>query len=220
LEICFGRIQYLGPCIKYINFMESIPLPGKCHLPWPLVPVQPIELRNWDGCRSHHEDVNVKVVNYTQLCIRTGLLRKLRFAITQNTMWTGSSSVWPSQGLWEAYVDSWCSFQFGDAYFDLWIHQFDTYTSSKVNSAPLLNPNITWWPHSMSALQDVHYFLVLITGPLLHMFMIVSKLANVSEGRNYGESYIYQVQTLFQAINPFQITNNPFPGVIFGQSFQ
>jgi len=40
----------------------------------------------------------------------------------------------------EAYVDLWCSCQIGDAYIDLSIHLFDTYTS-KVNAAPPLNPN-------------------------------------------------------------------------------
>ena len=42
----------------------------------------------------------------------------------------------------EAYVDLWCSCQIGDAYIDLSIHLFDTYTS-KVNAAPPLNPNPT-----------------------------------------------------------------------------
>jgi len=43
----------------------------------------------------------------------------------------------------EAYVDLWCSCQIGDAYIDLSIHLFDTYTRSKVNAAPPLNPNLT-----------------------------------------------------------------------------
>jgi hypothetical protein len=43
----------------------------------------------------------------------------------------------------EAYVDLWCSCQIGDAYIDLSIHLFDTYTKSKVNAAPPLNPNTT-----------------------------------------------------------------------------
>jgi hypothetical protein len=41
----------------------------------------------------------------------------------------------------EAYVDLWCSCQIGDAYIDLSIHLFDTYTRSRVNAAPPLNPN-------------------------------------------------------------------------------
>jgi len=43
----------------------------------------------------------------------------------------------------EAYVDLWCSCQIGDAYIDLSIHLFDTYTRSRVNAAPPLNPNTT-----------------------------------------------------------------------------
>jgi len=43
----------------------------------------------------------------------------------------------------EAYVDLWCSCQIGDAYIDLSNHLFDTYTRSKVNAAPPLNPNPT-----------------------------------------------------------------------------
>jgi hypothetical protein len=45
----------------------------------------------------------------------------------------------------EAYVDLWCSCQIGDAYIDLSIHLIDTYTRSKVNAAPPLNPNLM--PH-------------------------------------------------------------------------
>jgi hypothetical protein len=62
---------------------------------------------------------------------------------------------------------------------------------------------------------DLHHVLVLGTGPLFHAGKFVSKLAYVREARNYGKSFIYQVQTLFLAINIFQKTNNPFPGVIF-----
>jgi len=43
----------------------------------------------------------------------------------------------------EAYGDLWCSCQIGDAYIDLSIHLIDTYTRSKVNVAPPLNPNPT-----------------------------------------------------------------------------
>jgi hypothetical protein len=42
----------------------------------------------------------------------------------------------------EAYVDLWCSCQIGDAYIDLSIHLFDTYTEVKC-WAPPLNPNPT-----------------------------------------------------------------------------
>ena len=41
----------------------------------------------------------------------------------------------------EAYVDLWCSCQIGDAYIDLPIHLFDTYTY-KVNVAPPLNSKL------------------------------------------------------------------------------
>jgi len=57
--------------------------------------------------------------------------------------------------------------------------------------------------------------LVLSTGPLFHMGKFASKLGFVREGRNYGELFIYQVQTLFLAINILLQTNNPIPGVIF-----
>jgi hypothetical protein len=43
----------------------------------------------------------------------------------------------------EAYVDLWCSYQINDAYIDLSIHLFDTYTRSRVNAAPPLSPNTT-----------------------------------------------------------------------------
>jgi len=43
----------------------------------------------------------------------------------------------------EAYVDLWCSCQIGDAYIDLSIHLFDTYTRRRVNAAPPLSPNPT-----------------------------------------------------------------------------
>jgi len=43
----------------------------------------------------------------------------------------------------ESYVDLWCSCQIGDAYIDLSIHLFDTYTRSRVTAAPPLNPNPT-----------------------------------------------------------------------------
>ena len=43
----------------------------------------------------------------------------------------------------EAYVDLWCNCQIGDAYIDLSIHLFDTYTRSRVNAAPPLSPNPT-----------------------------------------------------------------------------
>jgi len=43
----------------------------------------------------------------------------------------------------EAYGNLWCSCQIGDAFIDLSIHLFDTYTRSKVHAAPPLNPNPT-----------------------------------------------------------------------------
>jgi len=62
---------------------------------------------------------------------------------------------------------------------------------------------------------DLHHVLVLGTGPFFHTGKFVSKLAYVRKASNYGKSFIYQVQTIFLAINIFQKTNNPFPGVIF-----
>jgi hypothetical protein len=41
----------------------------------------------------------------------------------------------------EAYGNLWYSYQIGDAFIDLSIHLFDTYTRSKVHAAPPLNPN-------------------------------------------------------------------------------
>jgi hypothetical protein len=52
-------------------------------------------------------------------------------------------SVGPILGQREAYVDLWCSCQIGDAYIDLSIHLFDTYTRRRVNAAPLFNPKTT-----------------------------------------------------------------------------
>jgi hypothetical protein len=43
----------------------------------------------------------------------------------------------------EAYINLWYSCQIGDAYIDLSIHLFDTYTRSRVSVTPLLNPNLT-----------------------------------------------------------------------------
>lgn len=50
---------------------------------------------------------------------------------------------------------------------------------------------------------------------LLQVNKFSSKLGWVREVRNYGESFIYQVQSLMLATNSFQTTNTPFPGVIF-----
>jgi hypothetical protein len=61
---------------------------------------------------------------------------------------------------------------------------------------------------------DLYHVLVLGTGPLFRAEMIVSNLAYMREARNYGKPFIYQVQTLFLAINIVQKTNNPFSGVI------
>jgi hypothetical protein len=61
---------------------------------------------------------------------------------------------------------------------------------------------------------DLHHALVLSTGQLFHAGKFVSKLVYVKEARHYGKSFIYQVQTLFMALNIFQKTNNPFAGVI------
>jgi hypothetical protein len=66
--------------------------------------------------------------------------------------------------------------------------------------------------HSKPDLYRVH---VLGTGASFHAGKFVSQLAYVREARNYGKSFIYQVQTLSLAINIFQKTNNPFQGVIF-----
>jgi len=62
---------------------------------------------------------------------------------------------------------------------------------------------------------DLHHVLLLSTGPEFHASKFVSKLAYVRQARSYGKSFIYQVRTLFLAINTFQKTNNPCPGVIF-----
>jgi hypothetical protein len=55
----------------------------------------------------------------------------------------GLQPVGPILAQREAYVDILCSCQIGDAYIDLSIHLFNTYTRSKVNAAPPLNPNLT-----------------------------------------------------------------------------
>jgi hypothetical protein len=67
---------------------------------------------------------------------------------------------------------------------------------------------------------DLHHVPGLSTGLLFPMAKFVSKLAYVREVRNYGKYFIYQVETLFLAINIFQKTNNPFPGVIITEAFQ
>jgi len=62
---------------------------------------------------------------------------------------------------------------------------------------------------------DRYDVLVLGTAPSFHVCKFVCTLANVKEVRNYWKLFIYQVQTLFLALNCFQKTNNPFSGVIF-----
>jgi len=69
----------------------------------------------------------------------------------------GSYPVGPSLAQREAYIDLWCSCQIGDAYTDLSIHLFDTYTRSRVNAAVPLNPNSRWWPHSKSTQHPVSH---------------------------------------------------------------
>jgi hypothetical protein len=75
-------------------------------------------------------------------------------------------------------------------------------------------------PFKKRGKPDLHHVFVLWTGQLFHAGKFVSKLAYVREAKNYGKLFIYQVQTLFLAINIFQKTNNPFPGVIFKQALQ
>jgi len=66
-----------------------------------------------------------------------------------------------------------------------------------------------------------HYHaLVLSTGPVFYAGQCVSKLAYVREVRNCGELSLYQVKTLSLAINIFQKSNNPFPGVILKHALQ
>jgi hypothetical protein len=60
---------------------------------------------------------------------------------------------------------------------------------------------------------DVHHVLLLGTGSMCQAGTFVIKLADVREGRNYGTWFIYQVGTLFLAINNFQKSDNPLPGV-------
>jgi len=67
---------------------------------------------------------------------------------------------------------------------------------------------------------DLHHIPVLSAGRLFHMSKFVSTLVYARHMRDYGELFIYQVQTLFLAIYIFQKTNNPFPGVIFKQALQ
>jgi len=62
---------------------------------------------------------------------------------------------------------------------------------------------------------DLHHVLVLGTSPLFHLGNFSSKVVYVKQERNYGKSFNDQVQTLLLAVNIFQKTNNPFPGVIF-----
>jgi hypothetical protein len=61
----------------------------------------------------------------------------------------------------------------------------------------------------------LHLVLELVAGALLQVGKFVSNLKYIREAKNSGKSFIYQVQTLFQGINVFLKTTNPFPGVIF-----
>ena len=65
---------------------------------------------------------------------------------------------------------------------------------------------------------DLDHVLVLWTSPLFHKGNVVSKLVYVTDVRNYGEMYIYQIQTHFLAMYIFQNTNNPFPSMVFKQA--
>jgi len=64
------------------------------------------------------------------------------------------------------------------------------------------------------------HVLVVSTGPLHYRGKFVSKLPYIREARNYGESFIYQVQTLFLVILVYQKTNNLSSGVIIESAFQ
>jgi len=66
--------------------------------------------------------------------------------------------VWPILAQWEVYVDFLCSCQTGDAYIDLSIFLFDTYTRCRLNVALLLNPISTpWVEHSQSSPNTTQY---------------------------------------------------------------
>jgi len=89
----------------------------------------------------------------------------------------------------------------------------DRFAELKVVGRPFKKRGTCWKP-------NLHHVLVLSTGPLFHAGKLVSKLRYVRKVRNYGESFIYQVQTVFLDINIFQTTNNPSAGVIFKQAIQ
>ena len=72
----------------------------------------------------------------------------------------------------EAYVDLWCSCQIGDAYIDLSIHLFDTYTR-KVNVARPLNPNLTPRDGRTPSLPYMHYCGILNYSPVIEMLNLV-----------------------------------------------
>ena len=62
--------------------------------------------------------------------------------------------------------------------------------------------------------SDIHHDLILSTGLLFHMDHVVYCLAYVRNVRNYGELFIYQIQTLFLAFNVIQKSNNQFPWIV------
>jgi len=88
----------------------------------------------------------------------------------------------------------------------------------RFNQLKIIGMPSTKWGKPLK--QYLHQVYVFSTGLLFQVGSIVSKLAYASEVRNYGKSFIYQVQTIFLAINIFQRTNNPFPGAIFKQALQ
>jgi len=93
----------------------------------------PCHLRVWTGLNQAHGPAQ---------STRSGL-GSLPSLLIQSSYILLGMCVGPILAQREAYVDLWCSCQIGDAYIDLSIHLFDTYTRSKVNAAPPLNPNLT-----------------------------------------------------------------------------
>jgi hypothetical protein len=89
-------------------------------------------------------------------------------------------------------------------------NRFDELTVTRM---PFTKRGKRWKP-------DQHHVLVLSTGPYLHAANFISKLASFREVRIYGESFLYQVEIHFVAINIIQKPNNPFPSVIVQQALQ
>jgi hypothetical protein len=89
----------------------------------------------------------------------------------------------------------------------------DKYDELKVVGMTFKKSGTHWNP-------DLHNVILLSTGLLFRVGKCVFKLASVTELRNYRKSFIYQVETLFLAINIFQKSNHPFPGVIFKHGLQ